>query len=66
MLFGNFDIIEPTSQQIEGTVSLITDLKNTGYSLKNLVAHKDIPNNPTDCPGKKFDVTMMGIVPHFP
>ena len=65
-LIGNFEIENPTSQQID---SLIKQLKLWMKSYPNaiIVGHKDLANNPpgynfTACPGKNLHALISDII----
>jgi hypothetical protein len=57
LLFGNFNIEHPTSNQFSSTVSLINGLKGAGYGLRYLSGHRD--HNNTECPGDNFTQDML-------
>jgi hypothetical protein len=53
LIFGDFNLLAgPTTNQVDGTVKLISGLKSAGYSLTSLAPHRALSDS--DCPGINF------------
>ena len=54
-LVGNFDESRPTAKQMDALLKLISDLqKQYRIPKANILLHKEVDKQQTNCPGKKF------------
>lgn len=60
VLFGNFEIEEPTAEQLCSLQQLSLHLKNL-YDITHLAGHQDFQPNETVCPGQHLADKLEGI-----